>query len=108
VRDLAAAQRVLVAHWQSGVAGFLGLLGQEVTSLYIAAAQRRHGLGSHLLGRARELARGDGQERLRVYTTAFSAVGFYERSGFHATGEITIANGPCHGRTAIHLVLPLA
>jgi GNAT superfamily N-acetyltransferase len=105
--QLAASQQVLVALWQNEVAGFLSLLGTEVTHLYVDPHLRRHGLGSLLLQRAQELARAAGQERLRIFAAAFSAVAFYERAGFRAAGEITITSGPCSGRTAIRLVQPL-
>lgn len=62
-----------------GVEGFVGLSGDRVEGLFVAAPARSRGIGARLLGLAKALRP---RLELNVYAQNARAVAFYEREGF--------------------------
>lgn len=65
-------------------AGFMGLSGAHVDSLFIDPARRGTGLGRAMLAHAGQLA---GRLTVDVNEQNAQAVGFYERMGFRGIGR---------------------
>ena len=78
---------VWVAEVAGEVAGYLALKGADLEHLYVAPGCQGRGLGSALMGKAKEL-----RPRLRLYAFARNARArtFYEARGFVA---IAFSNG---------------
>jgi GNAT superfamily N-acetyltransferase len=74
------SHRVVVAHDESGIVGFLAATDDSVGQLYVRVDRIGEGIGSVLLGRAKRESSG----RLWLYTFARNhrALAFYARHGF--------------------------
>lgn len=84
-----------------------GLLGEaygawlHIRMVWLPEDLRRGGLGSRLLGRAEEWARGKGCLGIYLDTFSFQARPFYEKHGFVHFGTIA-DNPPGHARHFLH------
>jgi ribosomal protein S18 acetylase RimI-like enzyme len=71
-----------------------GLLGHTlwngffISTLWVAEAVRRKGIGQQLLARAEELAIQNGCDHIHLDTFDFQARDFYEKNGFQIFGAI--------------------
>jgi ribosomal protein S18 acetylase RimI-like enzyme len=71
-----------------------GLLGRTlwngffISTLWVAEAVRRKGIGRQLLARAEELAVQNGCDHIHLDTFDFQARDFYEKNGFQIFGTI--------------------
>ncbi|OON62940.1 acetyltransferase [Massilia sp. KIM] len=65
-------------------AGFMGMSGSHVDSLFIDPARRAQGLGRAMLEHAARIA---GKLSVDVNEQNAQAIGFYERMGFRRTGR---------------------
>ena len=67
------------------VVGFLSLMEREVGGLFVLPAYQGQAIGTQLLQHARMLR---GALSLNVFQQNLKALCFYEKCGFHVTGEI--------------------
>ncbi|MST87216.1 GNAT family N-acetyltransferase [Lactobacillus porci] len=84
-REFLAAD-LYVAEEDGKIAGFIGLEGDEVAGLFVAASCQSRGLGKQLLDQAKSERP---QLYLRVYEQNPRALEFYEREDFKFQGEET-------------------
>jgi putative acetyltransferase len=82
--------RVFVAVRRRTVRGFgqFNVRSGEVEAIYVDPAALGRGIGRRLLEEAHRRARSAGLVVVRV-TASINAVGFYERCGYEAIGEVT-------------------
>jgi ribosomal protein S18 acetylase RimI-like enzyme len=73
----------------------------EITSIWVAKADRGRGLGSDLLRSAEREARARGCRQIVLATHSFQAPGFYEKEGYRRVG--TIENVPA-GHANIYMI----
>ena len=81
-----ASELYVVCTDTEGVAGFMGLSGNEVESLFLAPEQLRRGLGTRLIAEARSLRPG-AELTVEVNEQNEDARRFYEASGFVVEGR---------------------
>jgi ribosomal protein S18 acetylase RimI-like enzyme len=74
--------RIWVAQREAGLVGFLAIRGSTVDRMYVRPGAQRAGVGTALLGKARELSP-DGLE-LHTHQSNEGARRFYEKHGFRA------------------------
>ena len=74
--------RIWVAHREAGLLGFLAIRDSYVDRMYVRPGAHRAGVGTALLGKAREVSP-DGLE-LHTHQSNERARRFYEKHGFRA------------------------
>ena len=79
VRAALPATRLLVATEADTIIGFLGLQGNYIAGIFVAATARKHGVGTALLHAAKAQ---QPKLQLDVYIANRSAVAFYHHSDF--------------------------
>ncbi len=95
VGALARRREMFVGEEEGRLSGVLGLEAAEVYTFFVAPDRQGHGVGRTFLHFAEDLARKRGIKELRV-SASLTAVGFYERLGYHRTGA---ENDSRFGRT---------
>lgn len=86
VKKAFLAADLYVAEEDGKIAGFIGLEGDQVSGLFVAAPYQSRGIGKALLDEAKQSRQ---QLRLRVYEQNPRALEFYEREDFKFQGEGT-------------------
>ena len=86
VKKAFLAADLYVAEEDEKIAGFIGLEGDQVSGLFVAAPYQSRGIGKALLDEAKQSRQ---QLRLRVYEQNPRALEFYEREDFKFQGEET-------------------
>lgn len=73
------------------IAGLHGRIGGEwfyIASLWVEPEFRKQKIGTGLLHRAENVARGRGCNGLYLYTYSFQNPGFYKKHGYHIFGKV--------------------
>ncbi len=99
VRGMIGRRRVLVARDGRRIVGTAALEGGAVRSVFVLPAAQGRGVGAALMAKILRLAERDGCASLRL-NSSLTAVGFYARLGFVATGEALFRAGPGAGPPA--------
>ena len=81
-------QEIWIAELDGVVAGWGGIRGACLESLYTAPGYAGQGVGGALLDRLEGLLRGRGFEAVRAEASP-NAMGFYLRRGYRVTGSLT-------------------
>ena len=81
-------QEIWIAEAEGVVAGWGGIRGDTLESLYTAPEHAGQGVGAALLDRLEGLMRERGFEAVRAEASP-NALGFYLRRGYRVTGSIT-------------------
>ena len=99
VRNAIRDAQVFVYEKDGQIAGFAGLVQDEVAGLFVRQSERSRGIGKALLHTARQ----HGGSWLRVYEKNVRAVQFYLREGFCVAQRGT---DPATGEAELLLCLP--
>jgi GNAT superfamily N-acetyltransferase len=85
LRSLTLRREVFVYEHEGEISGTISLEGNTIYSFFIAPDKQRLGIGADLLSYAEDRVREEGYAVILI-AASLTAVGFYEKHGYIATG----------------------